>query len=104
MTNRAIVLPALAAAILVAACGGGGTKSQRPETPTASSRPASATQPSGATVNPPRTTTTAAALTQSQLATAVLAVTDLPTGWSTTPPSTNKKNLCNKDSVTKAVP
>ncbi len=49
-------------------------------------------------------TTPITALTQAQLASAVLAVTDLPTGWSTTPPSTDKKSLCNKDSVNKAVP
>jgi hypothetical protein len=38
------------------------------------------------------------------LQSALLAVTDLPTGWSTTPPSTDKKTPCNQLSVTKAVP
>ncbi len=103
MTNRAIAVSVLAVAILTAACGSGESKPQPPETTAASSALTTAAS-SGPTAAPQPTTTTVPALTQAQLASAVLAVTDLPTGWSTTPPSTDKKGACNKDSVNKAVP
>jgi len=65
-----------------------------PSTTAQSSRTSAAASP----------TTATSAITQSQLKSALLAVTALPTGWSTTPPSTDKKTPCNQPSVTKAVP
>jgi hypothetical protein len=89
-------------AVILASCGGGSSKS-RSGTTTPHASPTTA-QPAGTNASAGSTTTTVGPLTQAQLQSALLTVTDLPTGWSTTPPSTNKKGLCNKASVNKAVP
>ena len=86
-------LGAVAIAVILAACGGG-SKSQSGTT-TAQAVPTTA-QSAGTDTAAGSTTTTVRPLTEAQLQSALLTVTDLPTGWSTTPQSPNKMGACNQ--------
>ena len=84
-------LGVVAIAGVLPACGGG-SKSQS-DTTTAQAVPTTA-QSAGTDAVAGSTTTTVRPLTEAQLQSALLTVTDLPTGWSTTPPSPNKMGAC----------
>ena len=93
-------LAVVAIAVTLAACDGG-SKAQSGTTTTGA---APTTAQSAETDTAAGSTTTAVRpLTEAQLKSALLTVTDLPTGWSTTPPRTNKKGVCNHPSVDKAI-
>jgi hypothetical protein len=86
----------VSAALALSACGSS-SKSK------AASSPSAASQSSSSSAAP--TPTTASPFTEDQLKSALLAVHDLPTGWSSSPTtSPSKKGVCNKDSVNKLVP
>jgi hypothetical protein len=84
-------LGVVALAVILAACGRG-SKSQSGTT-TATGAPTTA-QSAGTDTAAGSTTTAVQPLTEAQLQSALLTVTDLPTGWSTTPPSPNKMGEC----------
>ena len=81
----------VAIAGVLAACGGG--SNSQSGTTTAQAVPTTA-QSAGTDAVAGSTTTTVRPLTDAQLQSALLTVTDLPTGWSTTPPSPNKMGVC----------
>jgi hypothetical protein len=92
---RTVSLVAAVAIVLTGACG----SSSKPSTQSATT---TTTASSGGTA--PSTATTAPALTVEKLKSALLTVTELPTGWSVTPSNSSTQGACNKESVDKTFP
>ena len=96
MAKRWTALRVVALAGVLAACESG--SNSQSGTTTAQAVPTTA-QSAGTDAVAGSTTTTVRPLTEAQLQSALLTVTDLPTGWSTTAQSPNKMGACNQPLV-----